>query len=120
MTNLESIKSKVSQAEDFARKIWLAGLGAYAKSYDEVQGKAGELSAEAGKVFDELVAKGETVESETKDKFKEKADDLKVNERVAEIREKLGMNTKGTSEKIDELSAKIDSLADTVAKLADK
>lgn len=120
MTKLESIKSKVSQAEDFARKIWLAGLGAYAKSYDEVQGKADELSAEANKVFEDLVAKGETVEADAKDKFKAKADDLKVSERVAEVREKLGMNSKGTSEKIDELSAKIDSLADTVAKLSEK
>jgi len=120
MTKLESIKSKVSQAEDFARKIWLAGLGAYVKSYDEVQDKAGELSSEATKVFDDLVAKGETVEAEAKDKFKDKADDLKVKERIAEVREKLGMNSKGTGEKIDELSAKIDSLAETVAKLSEK
>ena len=37
MTKLENIKSKVNDAEEFARKIWLAGLGAYGKSLDEVQ-----------------------------------------------------------------------------------
>ena len=120
MSKIESIKDKVSQAEDFARKIWLAGLGAYVKSYDEVQEKAGNISDEATKMFEELVAKGETVEAETKDKFKEKAEDLKIKERVAEVREKLGMNSKGTNDKIDELSAKIDSLADTIAKLSAK
>ena len=29
MTKLDSIKGKVNEAEEFARKIWLAGLGAY-------------------------------------------------------------------------------------------
>lgn len=120
MSKLDSIKEKVTQAEDVARKIWLAGLGAYAKSYDEVQEKAGEISKETSKIFEDLVKKGETVEAEAKGKFKEKADELKINERVEEVREKLGLNDKSNSEKIDELSAKIDKLADTVAKLAEK
>ena len=37
MTKLETLKSKVTDAEEFARKIWLAGLGAYGKSLNEVQ-----------------------------------------------------------------------------------
>lgn len=117
MTNLDSIKSKVGEAEDFARKIWLAGLGAYGKSFDEAQGRYEKLSAEASKIFDELVAKGEKLEGEAKEKFNVKAN---VEERVAEVREKLGLNNTSNDEKVEELTAKIDALTDAVAKLASK
>jgi len=119
MTKLDSIKEKVTVAEDFARKIWLAGLGAYGKSYDEVQDRVENLNTEASKVFDELVVKGEKLEAEAKTKIKEKTD-INVKDRVAEVREKLGMNSKSNSEKIDDLTAKIEALTDSVAKLAEK
>lgn len=117
MTNLESIKERVSVAEDFARKIWLAGLGAYGKSYEEVQERVESINV--SKVFEELVSKGEKLEAEAKDKIKEKTD-FDVKGRVEEVREKLGMNAKSTSEKIDDLTAKIESLAATVEKLTAK
>ena len=117
MTNLETIKDRVSVAEDFARKIWLAGLGAYGKSYEEIQGKI--ESVDVSKVFEDLVAKGEKLETEAKDKIKEKTD-FDVKGRVEEVREKLGMNKKSTNEKIDDLTSKIESLAATVEKLTAK
>ena len=119
MTKLDSIKEKVNVAEDFARKIWLAGLGAYGKSYDEVQERVEGLNTEASKVFEDLVSKGEKLEAEAKTKFKEKTD-FNVKDRVAEVREKLGMDSKSNSEKIDDLTAKIEALTDSVAKLAEK
>ena len=54
-----TIKETVNNAEEFARKIWLAGLGAYGKSVDEAQGRYEKISSEANKLFDDLVAKGE-------------------------------------------------------------
>lgn len=117
MTKLDAIKGKVGEAEDFARKIWLAGLGAYGKSFDEAQGRYEKLSVEASKVFDELVDKGETLETEAKDKFKAKTN---VEERVAEVRKKLGLDKPSADEKVEELSAKIDALTEAVAKLAAK
>lgn len=118
MTNLDAIKGKVSEAEDFARKIWLAGLGAYGKSIDEVQGRYEKMNADANKVFDDLVSKGELLEGEAKDKFKEKTN---IDERVAEVRSKLGLDKANNDDKIAELSAKIDALTTAVAKLsADK
>ncbi|MCC2616251.1 phasin family protein [Aestuariibacter halophilus] len=117
MTKLDQIKGKVSEAEDFARKIWLAGLGAYGKSFDEAQGRYEKLSAEATKLFDELVVKGEKLETEAKDKIKAKTN---VEERVAEVRAKLGLDKPSADEKVEELSAKIDALTDAVAKLAAK
>ncbi|GAB3032220.1 phasin-related domain-containing protein [Bowmanella dokdonensis] len=117
MTKFDAIKSKVNDAEDFARKIWLAGLGAYGKSIDEVQGRYEKLNTDASKVFDELVEKGSKIEAETKDKIKEKTN---VEARVAEVRKKLGLDKPEMEQKVDELSAKIDALTLAVAKLAEK
>jgi polyhydroxyalkanoate synthesis regulator phasin len=117
MAKLESFKGKVNEAEEFARKIWLAGLGAYGKSFDEAQGRYEKISVEASKMFDELVIKGSEIETEAKDKFQVKE---KVETRVAEVRKKLGLDNKTADEKVDELSAKIDTLTEAVAKLAAK
>lgn len=117
MTKLDSIKGKVNEAEEFARKIWLAGLGAYGKSFDEAQGRYEKMSVEASKMFDELVVKGSKLETEAKDKFQVKD---KVETRVAEVRKKLGLDSVSADQKVEELSAKIDALTDAVAKLAAK
>ena len=117
MTKLDSIKGKVNEAEEFARKIWLAGLGAYGKSFDEAQGQYEKISVEASKMFDELVVKGSKIEGEAKDKFQVKD---KVETRVAEVRKKLGLDNVSADQKVTELSAKIDALTDAVAKLAAK
>jgi polyhydroxyalkanoate synthesis regulator phasin len=117
MTKLDSIKGKVNEAEEFARKIWLAGLGAYGKSFDEAQGRYEKISAEAGKMFDDLVVKGSKIETEAKDKFQVKD---KVESRVAEVRKKLGLDKVSADQKVEELTAKIDALTDAVAKLAAK
>lgn len=117
MTKLDSIKDKVNDAEDFARKIWLAGLGAYGKSFDEAQGRYEKMSVEASKLFDELVVKGAKIETKAKDKLQVKD---KVETRVAEVRRKLGLDTATEDQKVEVLSAKIDALTDAVAKLAAK
>ncbi|GGD55805.1 phasin family protein [Lacimicrobium alkaliphilum] len=117
MTKLDSIKNTVNDAEDFARKIWLAGLGAYGKSLDEVQGRYEKLNADASKMFDELVVKGTKLETEAKGKIKAKTN---VEARVAEVRQKLGLDKPEMEQKVDELSARIDALTAAVATLAEK
>lgn len=115
MTKLDMIKEKFDVAEDVARKIWLAGLGAYGKSVDGLQDQYEKVEADSNRIFTDLVAKGEALESEAKTKIKEKA---AVDQRVSEVRKKLGLDKSEQSEKIDELSKKIDDLTDLVAKLA--
>lgn len=113
-----TIKDTVNNAEEFARKIWLAGLGAYGKSIDEAQGRYEKLSTEANKVFDELVAKGENLESDAKGKLKKTTSEVET--RVADVRKKLGLDSDSSDDKIEELSAKVDALTEAVAKLAAK
>lgn len=115
MKPIDTIKEKIDVAEDVARKIWLAGLGAYGKSYDEVQGRYEQLSSEANKMFDELVEKGTKLESEAKEKIKTKT---ALDSKVEEIRGKLGLNGSATEEKLEALTQKVDALTEAVHKLA--
>jgi len=115
MSKLEVIKEKFDVAEDTARKIWLAGLGAYGKSIDSVQGQYEKINADGNRIFNELVAKGEALETETKEKIKEKT---AVDQRIADVRQKLGLDKSAQENKLDELNKKIDDLTEIVAKLA--
>jgi poly(hydroxyalkanoate) granule-associated protein len=47
---------------DIARKIWLAGVGAYGRVLSETQEAVGKLAGSANETFDQLVANGEKVE----------------------------------------------------------
>lgn len=124
MNNIEMIKDKASQAEVMTRKVFLAGLGAYGKSFEETKSRFESLSTESNKIFSDLVAKGETLETQGKSKFSEvqtkisaKAD---LNTRVEALRSKLGLNKTSDDQKIEALNAKIDSLTAAVAKLTSK
>jgi polyhydroxyalkanoate synthesis regulator phasin len=124
MNNIDMIKEKAATAEEMARKVWLAGLGAYGKGYEEVKGRFEALSTDSNKLFDELVVKGEKLEAEGKDKVKEVktkvAAKTEIEARIETVSTKLGFNNTNSDDKIEELNAKIDALTDEVAKLAAK
>jgi polyhydroxyalkanoate synthesis regulator phasin len=125
-TNIDKIKETTTSAEEMARKIWLAGLGAYGKGYEEVKGRFESLSTDSNKLFDELVVKGEKLEVEGKDKVKQVKDDVlaktEIESRIETVRSKLGFgkaeNNTENDTKIEDLSSKIDALTAAVAKLA--
>jgi polyhydroxyalkanoate synthesis regulator phasin len=123
MSNIDKIKETTTSAEEMARKIWLAGLGAYGKGYEEVKGRIESLSTESNKLFDELVVKGEKLEVEGKDKVKQVKDDVlaktEIESRIETVRSKLGFSKADNNDtKIEDLSSKIDALTAAVAKLA--
>jgi polyhydroxyalkanoate synthesis regulator phasin len=124
MNNIDMIKEKTATAEDMARKVWLAGLGAYGKSYEEVKGRFETLSTDSNKLFAELVVKGEKLETEGKGKIEEVKTKVvaktEVEARIETVRTKLGLNNTDSEQKIEELNAKIDALTAAVAKLAAK
>jgi poly(hydroxyalkanoate) granule-associated protein len=47
---------------DIARKIWLAGVGAYGRVLADTQDAVGKIAGSATQTFDQLVANGEKVE----------------------------------------------------------
>ena len=124
MNNIDMIKEKAATAEDMARKVWLAGLGAYGKGYEEVKGRYEALSTDSNKLFDELVVKGEKLETEGKGKVKEVSTKVaaktEIETRIETVRSKLGFNNTDSDKKIEALSDKIDALTAAVAKLAAK
>ena len=115
MSNLEQVNNTISTADDVARKIWLAGLGAYGTSFDVIQSQHARLNTETSRLFDELDSKGEKLDAGTKEKLKEKT---AIEKRVDDVRKKLGLDSSDTDTKIDELSQKVDALVESVSKLA--
>ena len=70
------------EVRDFARQVWLAGLGAFARAQEE-----------GGKVFDTLVQEGQAVDAQMKKVVSDKTDQMKggieaVKDKVEEIRDK--------------------------------
>lgn len=68
------------EVRDFARQVWLAGLGAFARAQEE-----------GGKVFDTLVQEGQAVDAQMKKTASEKTEQMKegieaVKDKVDEIR----------------------------------
>ena len=115
MTNLEKVNKTIDTAEQVARKIWLAGLGAYGKSFEEIQSQYEKINSETTRMFEELVSKGAKIEADTKETVKEKT---AVEKRVEDVRKKLGLDSSDTESKIDELSQKVDALTEAVNKLS--
>lgn len=54
---------------DIARKIWLAGVGAYGRAFTEAKDGAEKLAQSATEAFDQLVAKGEVIEDDVRDRI---------------------------------------------------
>ena len=120
MNSIDMIKEQATVAQETARKVFLAGLGAYGKGFEEAKGRFETLNTDSNLMFANLVKKGESLETEGKSKFEEakskitaKAD---INNRVVAVRSKLGLDQNEAGLKIEELNAKIDALTSRVAK----
>jgi poly(hydroxyalkanoate) granule-associated protein len=115
-TEATSADAKTAEGLDIARKIWLAGVGAYGRLYAETQGVVEKLASSAGETFEELVAHGEVVEEKVR---KSLARSPQV-EKVAQAVETATAKTQSfTTEQRSALDARIgklrDSLSETLA-----
>ena len=118
-------KGNVSdKASEIAKNIWLAGLGAYGKAFDEAQGRLDKVSKEPPRLFKDLVRKGAEFEDEVRDSLASirKTSTSSVEERIRKVRENfnLSLTSRGTdlaeiNAKLDTLTAKVDALARTLA-----
>ena len=114
---MADLKNAIDKTEELARKIWLAGLGAYGHGLNNMQDGYDKMNDQTRLFFDGLVEQGTKIEAEAKstidktgDKLKEKGQKLKaqgkklkeqgqtlrkeginlnVSARVEEIREKV-------------------------------
>ena len=104
-------KSNIQQQ---ARNTWLTGLGLYGKANEVLNGRLDHLKSRANGLMDELLHKGEHLETELKHKYIE---DNPLDVRLKQVREKLGLQS-DTESRLSELSDKVDGLLAEVEKLA--
>ncbi|MEM7458191.1 MAG: hypothetical protein AAF331_01895 [Pseudomonadota bacterium] len=90
---------------DVAHKIWLAGVGAYGKAYDAATEGVGKVSGQGEVLFEDLVARGEEIESDVRARLTSNTAISKMTEqmnRVAEEASKVrGRVADATSEATD-------------------
>lgn len=114
-------KKPVEKATDVARRIWLAGVGAYGQAVDDAQETVNRVTKETGHMFEELVSKGVALESRLSDSGvpTRKEAMQSVEDRLDRMRGLLGLKMldrdqaseiKKLSTQIEKLSAKVDAL----------
>lgn len=120
MTTANS-ESKVSEkTSELAKNIWLAGLGAYGKAYDQAQGRYEKASRESSRFFEDLVSKGQKLEGSTQKKLtvvKNKSTET-LEERITNVKEALGFGETGKKATLSDLEAKIEKLSAKIDKLS--
>ncbi len=106
---------------DIARNIWLAGLGAYGRAFDEAVNRYEKASKDSPKLFKDLVKRGQELEDETRSKVN-KSDLVKttttLEDRLKKVRANLSFGSPGLKEDIERLERKIDGLNDKLDRLA--
>ena len=98
----------VDDLKDMARKIWLAGLGAYGKAFSEGREMFRKASAQSSDVFDDLVKRGEELEGEVDgkaravmDDVKAQVSDLNLDERIAKMRTRIKREGKAAAKDME-------------------
>ena len=129
---------------DIARKIWLAGVGAYGRMFTETQGAMEKLASGASEAFDQLVIKGEEVEDHVREAIAKSPQGEKVvsmvgaattkvqsyrdeqraalEARIGKVRKSLGetlapLNIGALALAVEKLSAQVETLTEEVAAL---
>lgn len=97
---------------DVARKIWLAGVGAYDRIFAETQGAVEKLAASASETFEELVVKGEAVEDRVRKSLAKSPQVEKVSQAVESATAKA---QSFTAEQRAALEARLGKVRETVA-----
>ena len=116
-----------------ARRIWLAGIGAYGRAFTEAQEALKDMTGETSRVFDDLVQKGEFIEMAVGEKSKEILEkakvpefsmpdfDLHMDDRIAKMRsrlvrgEEVAEDIMGMGERLDAIEAKLDAVLAALA-----
>ena len=113
----KSLKEVSSQASEVAKSIWLAGLGAYGRAYDEAQDVYEKASKDTPRLFKELVDKGNKLESQAREKLGEASSigkTVSLEERISKMRASLGFGHTASADDLKRLEKKLDTLSKKV------
>lgn len=116
---------KPAHSPDTARKIWLAGIGAYGRAFSEAQESIAKLGGESARVFEDLVAKGEAIEKTVEARGRKVAAKLapgahSLDERIKKMRERImhGDDHASLADEVVELRARVAALEAKVKELS--
>lgn len=112
---LDGKKIDVNSLSSMARSIWLAGLGAYAKTNEKVIDSADKAYETANAKFQEFLAKGEAMQSEATDKTRTELDKVSM-----QFSAKLGLSASDEQQKVEALEQRIDGLTAAVTALVEQ
>lgn len=93
---MADVKNAIDKTEELARKIWLAGLGAYGHGFNNIQDGYDKMSDKTRHFFDGLVEQGTKIETEAKSTFG------KVEAEAKSTIDKAGAKIKAQGEKLKE------------------
>lgn len=113
----------VKNVEKAGRQVWLAGLGAVLLGKEYAVKKLDEMFEGTNSLVNQVVTKGQEIEGDLKDKLSGSnpvSRSFLQDEKIAELREKLGLNQESKQDKISRLAAKVDALTDIVATISVK
>lgn len=137
MSNDDTPEKGSQKSKDVARRIWLAGVGAYGRAFDEGRDMArsltGNLSDKTSDAFETLAERGEKIEMAAKVKGAQLAgkasglsedlqNTLAIDDRIQAMRDRLSGGG-GSDDRIDavearlaRIEAKLDTLLGTAKK----
>lgn len=114
---------KAEKAGEFAKNIWLAGLGAYGKAYDA----ATDVSRDADSFFEGLVERGQAFEEQARDQIAKPIPKLDISkpkmaieERIEKMRNYLGAGGSTSKDtEIENLKKQVKTLESKLQSLSD-
>ncbi len=100
---------------DMARKIWLAGIGAYGRAFSDAQESLAKVTDDSARMFDELVAKGEEIEDTVEERGREIAKRVKapassIEERIKNMRARLNQSEGAHVDKLDAIEYRLSAI----------
>lgn len=112
--------SKQDKNSDIARNIWLAGLGAYGRAFDEAVNRYEKASKDSPKLFKDLVKRGQDLENGAREKVHHSdigRTTSSLEERLKRVRANLSFGPIGLRDDIERLEHKIDALSRKIDRL---
>lgn len=126
---LNFINDGIDNAQDIAKKTYLAGLGAFGRSFDEiksrysktsetVQARYEKITVDGQELVKELVDRGEKVQDEAGDLLKERR--ASVEEQIEVAKKRLGglVSIVDVPARLQDVSDKLESLSKDLKKSA--